>query len=153
MIKDNITLNEYDSVNGGMHFRVAILSLKTTPDVSSDLPYPVTLRGVSAHQLDVTFLYLTRNVSLPDYDPAPFVVGLGDEEHLQVYPNPFSVELFVESSSPTKLIIFDNTGRPVLKATTQKGKAIDTSALLPGLYILNLVNDVVSRKTKLVKSE
>ncbi|HMJ69007.1 MAG TPA: T9SS type A sorting domain-containing protein [Cyclobacteriaceae bacterium] len=152
IIKDNISITQYDSAAGDRKIRVAILSLKTTHDALSDLPYPVTLRGNSTYRKDITFLYMTRNVDLPNTPPPPPVVtGLLDEKEFRIYPNPFRSELYIEETTSTEATFINSFGQIVMKSRLQKGQPVNTMGLPAGLYILQITGkDGVSNTLKLV---
>src|ERR1041385_7632521 len=73
-IANNVLLSQHDSLNG--YFIIATLQLTTTPDIVSDLPYPITIRGRANYSKDITFLYMTKDVDLPKLPDV--ITGLED---------------------------------------------------------------------------
>jgi hypothetical protein len=56
---------------------------------------------------------------------------------LSVYPNPATASVTVETAAPTRLTVFDLTGRVVLTATTaQRRHALRLASLAPGVYLV-----------------
>ncbi len=71
-----------------------------------------------------------------------------------VYPNPFSDELFIESGNynrPTKYEITNTLGQLVSSGRLLDKKRMDTRRLKPGVYIVRLVNDTDEEFRKIVK--
>lgn len=62
---------------------------------------------------------------------------------ISVYPNPFSNSIRIENiaNGIAQCILHDLTGKTLLKADCTQEKEIDVSNLLPGMYLLTLVND------------
>ena len=142
-IAQNVTLEQYDSLAG--KFRIAKLSFNTTSDIVSDLPYPVILRGISFFRKDISFLYMTKDVPLP---VVPVIVsgleGMNlSEPELMVYPNPFHSELYVDG---TEAIFINALGNVMMRSPLTKGEPVNTSALPVGFYILQVVDEIGTRK-------
>ncbi|MBO2010634.1 T9SS type A sorting domain-containing protein [Hymenobacter negativus] len=56
---------------------------------------------------------------------------------LSVYPNPATATATVETATPTRLTVFDLTGRVVLTgATAQRRHALSLTSLTPGVYLV-----------------
>ncbi|HZY80515.1 MAG TPA: hypothetical protein VFE50_13400, partial [Cyclobacteriaceae bacterium] len=79
-IRSNISINKRDSIAGNMKFKIAMITLKTTSNIVSEQPYPVTVSGRSKYRVDFTFLYNTKEPT-----PDPIVTGVLDQEYDAVY--------------------------------------------------------------------
>jgi hypothetical protein len=65
-----------------------------------------------------------------------------NNETVKVYPNPFSKQLFIESSSKiTKTEIFDITGRMISQHHINPSNEIDTRGLAEGTYLLKITHN------------
>jgi hypothetical protein len=161
-IKDNVVLTQYDSVASSnlQRFRVGKLSFNTTTEVVSDMPYTVLIRG-KAHSnsgnplilKDVAFLYMTKDKPLPgtpkDTDVVTAVID-EKKKAINVYPNPFRSELYVDG---TEAIFINNVGQTVMTSRLQKGKPVNTSVLPAGFYVLKVVgDDGLTRSVKVVRN-
>lgn len=142
-IKGNIVVSQYDSIKSGRTFRVAVLTLKTTSNILSDFPYTISLRGNSDVSMDISFLYLTKDVPFPPQPTQP--VGLGDDRIFSVYPNPFYSELYVEGLPSTEAVLINASGQVVMKLNLRDGQPINTASLPHGLYILKTADNTVHR--------
>jgi hypothetical protein len=150
VIKDNISITQYDSASGDQKLRVAILTLKTTSNVLSDLPYPITLSGYASYRIDITFLFRTRDIPLPP--PPPVVVGLVDQEILRVYPNPFRSEIYVEGIMPAEATFVNSLGQVVMRSSLHEGGPVNTTNLPAGFYLLRVIGrDGIGRMFKVVR--
>jgi hypothetical protein len=143
-LNNNVTFEEFDSLmlvsqHGYVNTRVGKLSIKTTPDIVSDLPYPVTLRGLSRqYQADITLLYMTKDIPLPDPTWQAVVTGLEEDQHLKIYPIPFQSELYVDGTSFTEATFMDELGRDVMRSPLQQNQPVNTSSLSAGFYLLKV---------------
>jgi hypothetical protein len=147
ILKNNISMTQYDSIAVDRKLRVAVLTLKTTLQVLSDLPYPITLRGRASYRTDITFLYMTKNGDLPDLP-----VGLPDENTVTVYPNPFHSEVYVDGTTSSEATFINSLGQPVMKSPVQQGQPVNTTSLPAGFYLLKITHpDGVVRKFKLIR--
>lgn len=153
VIEDNISITQYDSTTADLKLRVAILTLKTTSDVLSDSPYPVTLSGYASYRTDITFLYRTRDTpSTPPPPPPPVVTGLIDEEGLKVYPNPFASELYVDGIEAGEVTFINSVGQVAMRFTLTQGGPVNTTNLPAGFYLLQVIDkDGVSSKLKVIR--
>jgi hypothetical protein len=154
IIKDNISFTQYDSTGAGGKYRVGVVTLKTTAGMVNDLPYPITLRGHASYLTDVTFLYMTKSIDLPGYEPGgpDQVVGLPDEPELTVYPNPFNSEVFVDGTSATEVTFLNAAGQVVMKTPLRHGQPLNTSSLPSGFYLLRITDkNGVNTHMKLVR--
>lgn len=148
-IKDNIKVEEYDSTAGDRNVRVAVLTLKATSNMVSDLPYPITLRGNANYRADATFLWMTKDAPLP---PPPIVTGVLEGRVVNVYPNPFWSELYVEGEGFTEVMFTDVMGREVMRSRIFKDEAVNTSGLERGVYLLKMVGEEGEiRRVKVVR--
>jgi hypothetical protein len=76
-----------------------------------------------------------------------------DKNDLKIYPNPTSNKLYVELEHPTrtKVSLFDITGKEVYSTIiNQATSTIDVSSFKSGLYLVKVVNENGSSKSKLV---
>jgi hypothetical protein len=148
-LESNVSLEQYDSI-ADKKYRVAKVSFNTTSGIVSDLPYVVTLRGISKYRKDITFLYMTKDVPLPARPMVTTGIEDGFATNSRIYPNPFRAELFIEGSHAT----FINTlGNVVMQSVLQEGQPLNTSALPAGFYVLQVVDDNGIRKTIKVTKE
>lgn len=147
-IQDNVTFTQYDSLPPGRVFRVGKLKLKTTPGIVSDLPYLITVRGVSVYKKDITIMYLTSSNPLPQV-----ITGVHEsrsQTKLNVFPNPFQSQLYVDGKEATFL---NSAGHVVMRSPIQKGSPVDTSSIPAGFYILQVVGHDGSKQTaKLIRN-
>ena len=61
---------------------------------------------------------------------------------LNVYPNPFTEGIYIESTYPLQLVIlYDVTGKPILNIKYQRESYLDFKDLSEGLYFLKLYDD------------
>ncbi len=90
-------------------------------------------------------------------DTCGAIIGVNEltmgNEQLKVYPNPansqLTIELAVGSKQKAAVIIYDVTGREVLKAQVLSSKfEVDVSGLMEGVYFIRIETDngVVSKK-------
>ncbi len=101
-ITPNVSLVQYDSI-AEKKYRVGKISINTTSDIITDNPYSILVRAIAEYRKDISFLYMTKDVPLPEvpdtHDEDPEVVTAVEDEagkSLNVYPNPFRSELFVD---------------------------------------------------------
>lgn len=82
-------------------------------------------------------------------------VGLAEmqEDHLQVYPNPFRNELRIisETEDETSYELYDLRGSLIRHGSFSKELVMQTAALLPGVYLLKTVNAYGTSTRKIVK--
>lgn len=149
-IRDNIKVEQYDSTAGDRNVRVAVLTLKTTSNMVSDLPYPISLRGNANYRADATFLLMTKDVPLP---PPPIVTAVSEGRVFNVYPNPFGSELYVEGTAFGEATFTDVLGKEVMRSVVREGRVIDTATLPGGVYTLQLYGDDGKRKRMKVVRE
>jgi len=67
---------------------------------------------------------------------------------VQIYPNPFTTEFSIKNKDSQLVEIYDMSGKMVLKSSVQDNK-VNTTNLLPGLYIAKIVmkdKSVVTKK-------
>lgn len=160
-IKDNVTLNEYDS---GL-YHVGKVTFNTTSDIISDVPYTVLVRGTTfdkngTHAVlstkDVAFLYMTQDLPLPGGPTTDVVTAVEEypvtelQKKPNVYPNPFRSELYVDGTEAT---FINSLGQVVMNSRLQKGEAINTSTLPAGFYVLRVMGeDRAMRSVKVVRN-
>jgi hypothetical protein len=138
LIDKNISFNQYDSVSDDLKFKLATLSLNTSADIASDLPYAVTIRGHASYIADVTFLYMTKDVDLPK--PIDVVSGLPDKEQMKVYPNPFHSEVYISGAISSDALFINSLGHEVMRSSLQEGRPVNTTGLPAGFYILQVTD-------------
>ncbi|OFY97461.1 MAG: hypothetical protein A3K10_02210 [Bacteroidetes bacterium RIFCSPLOWO2_12_FULL_31_6] len=76
-----------------------------------------------------------------------------NENDLKIYPNPTSNKLYVELEHPTrtKVSLFDISGKEVYSSFINQSKSIiDVSSFKSGLYLVKVVNENGSSKSKLI---
>jgi PKD repeat protein len=91
---------------------------------------------------------------------------IGDQKpsmHLSSYPNPFSNSLElkvtgIETSRSFTVMIFDMTGKMLIKKTVELGDnetcIVDTQELVPGMYVMQVLSDSgIIYQEKLVKTD
>jgi hypothetical protein len=64
------------------------------------------------------------------------------EDHLRVYPNPASDRIFVAQGEFQEFTITDLLGRTLKSGQLEADNFIDINSLVPGIYILNLGDQV-----------
>lgn len=83
---------------------------------------------------------------------APVYVGIkpvkANTVAVSVYPNPFKNELIINGTNG-KAEIYDVLGNLALKTELENGKAINTSALEKGIYMVRIINE----KNELVRTQ
>lgn len=83
--------------------------------------------------------------------------GVGFEEQLvegtDVYPNPFSNQFMINSDlSNYDITLFNLEGKIVLNQKNLSGNvSIQTNELLPGVYLLDIISNGVSKKSTIIK--
>lgn len=94
------------------------------------------------------------NISGDTYNGAcQSVLGVSDvktKNDLSIYPNPATDFIFVNSAGAEKFIIFDLSGKMVLKGMLSNGK-IDIRKMVSGNYILQLISDKNIQNLKFIK--
>lgn len=92
-------------------------------------------------------------ISLNGLDVSGDIVTLGSKENstLNIYPNPFSDQLFIfdSSNSVRNIEVLDLTGKILISTSvSQNIKVIDTKFLNPGSYTISIIFKDGSRKVK-----
>jgi hypothetical protein len=80
-------------------------------------------------------------------------VGISDKNlvEISVYPNPFTEGFYVNSSGKTTVSVFDIRGRLILNRYISGIEFISAGKMDKGFYFIELTNDRVSIKKKLIK--
>jgi hypothetical protein len=138
-IKNNISIQYHDSTSDDKKFRIATLSLKTSSDIVTDLPYPVTLRGHSNYLKDITLLYLTKDVELPGV-PGEVVTAVTEITLHHAYPNPFRSELYIDAGASAHVTFINGLGQVVMTSPVLQGQPVNTETLPAGSYILKIAD-------------
>ncbi len=90
--------------------------------------------------------YRLRQTDLNGEESVSSIVALelrSEDATIQIFPNPFTTELTIEGTSENGIIILtDINAREILRVSSEAGHTIlNTSDLLPGMYILNYLYD------------
>jgi allophanate hydrolase subunit 1 len=72
-----------------------------------------------------------------------------DKSKVEMYPNPFENEIFVENHENTSIKIYDSLGRLVLESENQK--TIKTQDLVSGIYNLLIEKDKKTISKRMIK--
>lgn len=72
-------------------------------------------------------------------------------ETSDVFPNPFTNELFIHANGETEIVITNMKGQKVKELKVSSSFTINTTDLPKGVYFLNIKNSKVNRDLKLVK--
>lgn len=117
---------------------------------------------VSFEVLDTTALIRSESHAITNTDTITWNVNkitssldnIKRSHKFDVYPNPFSDELFIESvnqNHPAKYGITNTLGQLVSSGRFLDKKRINTSRLKPGVYIIRLIIDTDEEFRKIVK--
>lgn len=68
---------------------------------------------------------------------------------LEIYPNPTTDVVFIQTETPTKLSLYNAFGQPVLTQIVQDGDKLDLAKLSNGLYFL--IETATGRTHKILK--
>lgn len=143
-ISKNISFHQYDSTTQDRKFKIGSLVLKTSSEISSELPYVVSLRGHASYIRDVAFLYMTQDVDLPKVPE--IVTGFSEKKQLKVYPNPFRAEIYIDGETLSDATFINSLGQSVMRSSLEPGQPVNTASLPAGFYVLQ-VNDKNGGKT------
>lgn len=73
------------------------------------------------------------------FDTPLGVANMAANEKIAVYPNPFMNELHIDATTGNRIMLYNITGTKVIDAIAD-GKALSTSALGDGVYLLIILN-------------
>lgn len=72
-------------------------------------------------------------------------------KRLTIFPNPANNELNIKGLSECQYIVTDITGRHLMNGNAKGDVSLDISALVPGIYILDITENGKSHKAKFIK--
>lgn len=138
-----ITFLVYDTlIQGNEAAKVGLLTLKNSSNISRETPYAVIVRaaardGAHGFYKDITYLYYTQDARLA-LPSAPVNV----EEQLNnrsgnLYPNPVSHFLFLESEFDEVTSILDAGGKQIAIPYVARQR-MDMSSLQSGIYLVEI---------------
>ncbi|MEJ0054635.1 MAG: T9SS type A sorting domain-containing protein [Bacteroidota bacterium] len=166
-IISNLKFTQYDSVANARKIKVGLLSIKTTDNIVRDIPYSITLRGMSTmlmggsmspsdiiYSRDISYNFFTRDVQLPVVH-LPVVTSVDEipAGKIIAYPNPFLNDLLIEDTTKGdfEITLFSILGKRLLTSFASSELHIDTSGMPPGLYIVEVVQGQRKSQLKLVR--
>ena len=97
-------------------------------------------------------LFFSLNLQAQDTKPATKQQESAIIEGLSMYPNPVSngrVYISTKNDSDKEVIIFDLLGKKVLQ-TMLSSRELNTSSLIPGVYIIKINEDNATATRKLI---
>lgn len=97
----------------------------------------------------------TSSVTSLEISACTGIAGLSEgRAGLKMYPNPVRTHLSVETETTVEIVIYDQTGKAVLKTTLLKGEyKLDLSTYAPGVYLVKATDESGIRQGKLVRLE
>lgn len=82
-------------------------------------------------------------------------VGISEltlEEEINIYPNPVSNQLFIETRVPVNIILFDAIGRKLMERNSQEDiSTIEMSIYSKGIYLLKIATENKTKEIKIIK--
>lgn len=138
----------HDSVSAN-HIKVGRLTLHSTEAINREAPYLITLRGLEKspyHATDLNIMFYTRDVF-----PETIIMGTHDAPSFNVYPNPTSNKITIQSSGtePTTYQLINGNGKPIVVPFDLN--SMDLSEQPQGLYILQIKTFQHKKVIKVIK--
>ena len=117
----------------------------TTFSLSSDKVYTVSLRSEDQGGLSITKSFEVLVVTLTS-------LAVVNSSQTQIYPNPFTNRLFVDSQVAKKIEVYTISGLKVLEEVlNQRRETLDMSSLKEGVYVIRIISQEESREFKMIK--
>ncbi len=136
----------YTATGGGGY----LWSDNTTAATATFAPLATTVYSVTASFNGCSTARLFTVTVNPCLGIAQNQMGRG----LAIYPNPVSDRLFIEADAAGTVMIFDTKGRFVSEHKIYQGaNQVNTGALTPGVYILQVRDEKGAWRAKIVKME
>jgi hypothetical protein len=133
-----VSMEVYDSVATPSTIKVGTLTLTNNEIAQRDMPYVFTVRTKfdllygSVVSLDRTYMLFTKDVLLPE-----IITGTEEDNTRPIlYPNPSIDRLTITCEPNCVYVIYDATGKPVMRGETIGD--IDVSNLAQGSYLLSV---------------
>lgn len=154
LTKFDISLRSHESI-----FPESVLTTPIdNPKLREWVKYEFTYEETTDRELDLQFLFWTDNKASVLFDEVYFydesTTGVNTENTgnlLNIYPNPASDYIIINTADVTFVEIYDITGKNILSTVTTTDNKVDISHLSKGTYLVYLHTEGKVTTSKLVK--